>query len=273
MIPCRAMVMLVVCGVAMPAAAKDVLFQVDFENNSTGAYAVSGMNADFHHPAWSDGVDKGRAEIVAAPDRCGKALRINYPVGKVGEGVIIPVALERHDALYLAFDVYFPAGFTFVKEGKLPGLCGGACNSGGKKPDGRDGWSSRVIWRGDRASQYLYWPGQADIYGDMEPWTDIRLITGVWHHVETYVRMNHPGRADGISESWLDGRRVYLNRHIRWRDTADFAIDSFRFETFFGGSTPDFAPPADQFALFDNIVVSTRRSPKERDLCQTVKSK
>lgn len=245
--------------VAALAVASGVLFKVDFETAPAGPYTPAAMNADFHYPAWSDGIDEGRAAIVSAPGRCSQALRVDYPAGRVGEGVIIPVALARHDALYLAFDVYFPEGFVFVKEGKLSGLCGGACNSGGKKPDGRDGWSSRVIWRGDRAAQYLYWPGQADIYGDIAPWRDARLTTGAWHHVETYVRVNHPGQADGVSESWLDGRRVYLNRHIRWRDTADVAIDSFRFETFFGGGTPDFAPPADQYALFDNIAVSTRR--------------
>ena len=242
-------------------AAGSILFKADFETAPAGPYTLAAMNTDFHHPAWSDGIEEGRATIVAAPGRCGQALRVDYPAGQVGQGVIIPVALARHDALYLAFDVYFPEGFVFVKEGKLPGLCGGACNSGGRKPDGRDGWSSRVIWRGDRAAQYLYWPGQTDIYGDIEPWMDARLTTGVWHHIETYVRMNHPGRADGISESWLDGRRVYLNQHVRWRDTMDFAIDSFRFETFFGGGTPDFAPPLAQYALFDNIAVSTRRRP------------
>ena len=240
-------------------AAGGILFRADFETASAGPYTPATMNTDFHHPAWSDGIEEGRATIVAAPGRCGQALRIQYAAGEVGKGVIIPVAFERHDALYLALDVYFPDGFVFVKEGKLSGLCGGACNTGGKKPDGRDGWSSRVIWRGDRASQYLYWPGQADIYGDMDAWADARLTTGIWYHVETYVKMNHPGRADGISESWLDGRRV--NRHVRWRDTVDFAIDNFRFETFFGGSTPDFAPPSAQYALFDNIAVSTRRRP------------
>lgn len=242
-------------------AAGSILFKADFETAPAGPYTLAAMNADFHQPAWSDGIEEGHATIVAAPGRCGLALRVDYPAGEVGEGVIIPVALARHDALYLAFDVYFPYGFVFVKEGKLSGLCGGACNSGGRKPDGRDGWSSRVIWRSNGAAQYLYWPGQTDIYGDIEHWMDARLTTGVWHHIETYVRMNHPGRVDGVSESWLDGRRVYLNQHVRWRDTADFAIDSFRFETFFGGGTPDFAPPLAQYALFDNITVSTRRRP------------
>ena len=156
-----------------------ILFKADFETAPAGPYTLAAMNADFHQLAWSDGIEEGRATIVAAPDRCGKALRVDYPADEVGEGVIIPVALARHDALYLAFDVYFPDGFVFVKEGKLSGLCGGACNSGGRKADGRDGWSSRVIWRHNGAAQYLYWPGQADIYGDIEPWMDARLTTGV----------------------------------------------------------------------------------------------
>ena len=38
---------------------------------------------------------------------------VRYPAGKVSYGVIIPVPLRaQYDALYLSYDVYFPANFT-----------------------------------------------------------------------------------------------------------------------------------------------------------------
>ncbi len=236
-----------------------VLFHLDFSHDATGPYSLSEVKTDFHNPAWVDGLSDGLADIVDSPARReGKSLRVRYPAGRVGAGVIIPVALPRaFDELYLSYAVYFPDGFTFVKEGKLSGLCGGACNSGGHRPDGRDGWSSRIIWRKDRPSQYNYDPDQADIYGDIAPWAG-HFTTGSWHTVQMRVKMNTPGQADGEVESWLDGTPAYRDCHVRWRNRASLAIDSFRFETFFGGGSADFAPATDQYAYFTDITVSTR---------------
>ena len=245
-------------------AATSVLFSAAFDHDQPGPYTAAQVASDFHHPDWSDGIDEGRAAIVADPTGArGQVLKITYDAGQIGGGVIIPVALPRSDDLYLTYRVYFPTGFDFVKEGKLSGLCGGACNSGGVKPNGKDGWSSRILWQASgHGAQYLYWPGQEGKYGDMPPWSGDGFTTGVWHTVVTHVKMNRPGLPDGLSETWLDGRLVYRDDHVRWRDTAAFAIDSFRFETFFGGGTPDYAPSAPQTAYFDDIVVSRVPPPQ-----------
>ncbi len=243
---------------AITAAASPVVFHTDFSGDATGRYTRTEAAHDFAQPKWSDGLDEGLAEIV--PADCGKALRVHYPAGVTGGGVIIPVALpQAYEALYLSYAVRFPDGFAFVKEGKLSGLCGGTCNSGGHRANGKDGWSSRVIWRGDKAAQYVYAADQAGDYGDIAVWSDEhnRLTTGVWHRVQTYVHLNTPGKADGVIISWLDGHEAYRNDHMRFRDVDGLGIDSFRFETFFGGSTPDFAPPSAQFADFADISVST----------------
>ena len=248
------------------ALAGQPLFHADFEGDSAGPYTMAAMDVDFRHPAWEDGVAEGHANIVATG--CGKALRINYPAGQIGQGVNIPVALSRRDALYLAYRVYFPPGFDFVKEGKLSGLCGGTCNSGGHPPNGHDGWSSRIIWqKGGQAAQYVYRPRQTDKYGDTDLWSPGVLTPGTWHFVQTYVRVNTPGKADGLIVSWLDGKRAYTARHVVLRDTDAFAIDAFHFETFFGGGTPDYAPATEQYALFDDITVSDRKIRQPRVTC------
>ncbi len=250
-------------GVAGPCAQgagrAHPLFHADFDNDAAGPYGRDAVARDFA-PPWADGMDEGLADIV--PSACGKALRVRYPAGAVGKGVIIPVRLPRRDALYLAYDVYVPAGFDFVREGKLSGLCGGTCNSGGNRPTGRDGWSSRVIWRaGGQLAQYVYAPGQGGQYGDILYWKGAVLTPGRWHHIATYVRVNRPGRADGVIRSWFDGRLAFSGRHVRLRDTSALAIDTFKFETFFGGGSADFAPGREQFLLFDAITVDDRPVP------------
>ncbi len=244
----------------IPCAAKagHPLFHADFNSDVIGPYTRTEAAADFRKPKWSDGIDEGLAEIVDSS--CGKAMQVRYLSGKVGGGVKIPVHLPRRDELYLSYHVYFSPGFTFVKEGKLSGLCGGACNSGGHQSNGYDGWSSRIIWQANgQAAQYVYAADQQSKYGDTSLWNPGALTPGVWHFVETYVHINTPGQADGVILSWLDGQHAYENRRVRFRDTDAFAIDSFVFETFFGGGTPDYAPPSDQYALFDDITVSEDR--------------
>ena len=85
------------------------------------------------------------------------------------------------------------------------------------RANGRDGWSSRVIWRGDKAAQYVYAADQAGDYGDIAVWPDghNRLTTGVWHRVQTYVHLNTPGKADGVIISWLDGHEAYTELAVR----------------------------------------------------------
>ena len=241
------------------AATTGVIFQTTFNTDAIGLYTIAEMKLDFHAP-WEDGVTEGLVSVVNNPaGGTGKVLKVHYPVGRTSYGVIIPVPLNaQYDALYLSYDVYFPSDFDFVKEGKLHGLCGGACNSGGAKPNGTDGWSSRVIWRSNgTANQYLYDPRQVGTYGDIFPWNNQQFSRGAWHHVQTYVKMNTPGQHDGISESWLDGSLAYHNNQILFRTVPTLHIDTFKFETFFGGSSSDFAPPKNEYAYFDSIQVST----------------
>ena len=41
----------------------------------------------------------------------------------------------------------FGENFDWVRGGKLPGLCGGECQTGCKEVTGLDGFSSRQMWR------------------------------------------------------------------------------------------------------------------------------
>jgi len=246
------------------AAGTGLIFQASFISDAIGLYTTAEMNRDFQKPLWADGVTNGLASVTYNPaGGTGKVLRILYPQGKVSYGVIINVPLHaQYDALYFSYDVYFPANFNFVLAGKMSGLCGGKCNAGGQKPNGTDGWSSRVVWRsGGTANQYLYDPNQVGTYGDIMSWkynqTQWTFSTGRWHHVESFVQMNTVGMSNGVVKSWLDGHLAYENDQLVFRTVSTLNIDTFLFETFFGGNTSNYAPPANEYAYFDNVQVST----------------
>ena len=54
------------------------------------------------------------------------------------------------NTMMVTYELAFDAGFDWVKGGKLPGIRGGLNStgcSGGNKADGRDCFSSRLMWR------------------------------------------------------------------------------------------------------------------------------
>ncbi|MDR1759704.1 MAG: hypothetical protein LBR60_04175 [Fibrobacter sp.] len=132
-------------------------FTVDFELHSAGPYTTAMARQDFPPPVsgsyWYYGMDQGRSEVV---DEGGnKVLRVKYPAGCVGPndtpigcGMQIKWPIpETADTMWVSYRLKFETGFEFVKGGKLPGLCGGKCYTGGITPSQGDGWSARIMWR------------------------------------------------------------------------------------------------------------------------------
>ncbi len=236
---------------------------VDFNDAPLGPYAKSLLRAHFPGLDWASGLNEGRVTIIEELN-ANRAVRIYYPMGGVGPaegGSQWSVVLGRsYDELYLSYRVKFGENFDFVNAGKLPGYAGGKGNTGGLVPDGRDGWSARLIWRaGGKVAQYVYHPDQPSQYGEDLPWEiggQRFFRPGVWHRVEHRIVMNTPGQRDGIIQGWFDGELSLDRRNLRFRDVDTFAIDRFYFSTFFGGMGAEWAPRKDEYVFFDDFVFS-----------------
>jgi len=150
----------------------------------------------------------------------------------------------------LRFRLQFQDNFQFVKGGKLPGLYGGTANTGGRLPDGTDGYSLRFVWQaqGEGAvSAYLPTSGRWGSAFGLGQW---RFIPGRNHELALYMKLNTPGRADGIIAAWADDVLVAYAPDVVFRSVEQLGIDGFYFSTFFGGGTPDWATPVDTSARF-----------------------
>jgi hypothetical protein len=154
------------------------------------------------------------------------------------------------DEAYLRYYVLFPAGYEFVRGGKLPGLYGGRMNNGGKIPDGTNGFSTRYMWRAAGVGEvYAYLP-TSTVHGTSlgrGRWT---WPTGGWTSVEQHVRLNTPGQADGLIQVWLNGVLVLDQTGLTYRTTPSLQIEGVYFSTFFGGGDSSWATPRDQYADF-----------------------
>lgn len=246
---------------ATPDAVIDsgTIFSLNFENNDVGAYSTSALLRDWGTASSIEGVADGKASIIIDPIQ-GKTLRIKYPTGlsNTGKSQWKLNLGKNYDELYVSYRLKFNDDFDFVKGGKLPGLAGGTANAGGVKPNGYDGWSARMMWRdAGRLVQYVYHPDQPKDTGEDLDW-GFYATPGNWYQVETRVKMNTPKLHDGIIESWVNGVKVLTRTNLRFRDISDLGIDIFYFSTFFGGSDPSWAPLKDEYAYFDDFIISEK---------------
>jgi len=246
---------------------EDTILHVDFNNWNQGLYTESEVDIDWNSPSWTNGVNDGRTSIITDLNAFDESsLSVDYPQGGVGPSqtgaqwqyeTSIP-----YDDLYCSYRLMFREEFDFVKGGKIPGMAGGARNTGGNKPTGTDGWSARMMWRTNgQIVQYVYHPDQVDIYGEDMPWQinskDQYFQPGIWYLVEHRVKMNTPGQHDGVLQTWLNGEINLDVQDLRWRDVDTFSIDCFYFSTFFGGSDATWAPTKDEKIDYDEFIIAT----------------
>ena len=183
---------------------------------------------------------------------------------------------KAHDEIYISYWCKFSSDFDFVKGGKMPGPgainpeTGNGCPGGGNPADGTNGFSARADWKSSNSYgaiyNYVYHADQPTDYGESLMWDDGALgqikgqsDRGEWHHYEMRVVINTPGKYDGIIQAWYDGVFAAERKNYRFRTADTFAVDCFYFSTYFGGGDSSYAPSKDEYAYFDNIVISTER--------------
>jgi hypothetical protein len=90
-------------------------------------------------------------------------------------------------------------------------------------------------------------------------------LVGRWFCIEAHVKLNTPGKSDGVFEYWIDDelqvRSDQLNWHGDWNsDPNNTMINAVFFENYWNAGSP-----RTQERYFDNMVISTRRIGCERD--------
>ena len=214
-------------------------------------------------------------EVIADPTgQFDQVLRVHYPAESASPNVArntqVPIGgaqfyadlgIVPQESLQLSYYVRFSDGFDFVKGGKLPGLYGGDGASGGRTPDGTDGFSTRFMWRSNGDGEvYAYLP-TSDEYGTSIGRGNWRFQPGQWHHLVQEVTLNQPGQANGRIRVWLDGQMVLDQNDMTFRTVDTLKLNGIFFSTFFGGGDPSWATPQSVYADFAQFSVSPLDSP------------
>lgn len=242
-------------------APTQVLLNNRFDQYATGLYQAGQFQNDWGIvPGESTGVNAGRLSIVTDPDRANnKVLRVSYMPGQVGgnSAMTFDAPLPGNArTLFLQYKLRFDNAFTWVKGGKLPGLGGGDTPTGCIQNGTFDGFTTRLMWRENGVGfQYYYFPGKIEQCGDYAGLTR-RFEAGRWYTLTQQVVLNDIGQSNGEFRQWIDGELVLENKAILLRNSANVSVSAIKMDTFFGGSSSDWAPLSEQYAYFDDFIVS-----------------
>lgn len=211
-----------------------------------------------------------------------RELKTTYPKGSLSPsktplgGLLFycnPLKLFPLTEVTFGYQVSFPAGFKFVKEGKMHGVwIGQQGASGGNHIS--DGASSRIIWRENGACDlYVYVPKAQSpnyknipglvpdpVYGD-RLWSTSFKLNQQWNDVSMYVKLNTFSTAgkpnfDGVASLTVNGVTQTYNEMV-WSTKPGEMINGIGMETFFGGSQPSWASPVDQAVYWRNFYIKT----------------
>jgi hypothetical protein len=249
----------------------DVLFADGFDNGRIDRRWTQGMATD-HDVVQPDQL----APELSMPALAGPALRVTIPK-KRQLGLDLRYKFKKHhghepDEIYFRYYLLLHPDWLQAPEGgKLPGLAGtyGLASWGGRPWDGYLGWSMRGSYdvvrnkghpaqgkvvlgnyvyhsKSSKFGQGMVWPG-ASAAGLLTP--------GRWYCIEQRLRMNTPGKHDGLFEAWVDGAPVFSRKDLKWRDATDIHIEELWMNVFHGGPT---AAPSDMNALMDGVVLARR---------------
>lgn len=77
---------------------------------------------------------------------------------------------------------------------------------------------------------------------------------GIWYCVEAHVKLNDPGKSNGVHEFWIDGNREVRRDDLNFVESyTDYGINAVYLENYIGRGMPQ-----RQERYFDNFVVSTQ---------------
>ncbi|CAH1787651.1 unnamed protein product [Owenia fusiformis] len=213
-------------------------------------------------------------QVASNPSGNGPVLRAFYPQNSYignpnrsmrGGGSFKSRPIRPGTSRTLSYDIYFAPNFDFVRGGKIPGLWGGQGMCNGGAVDDRC-FSTRFMWRGDGTGEiYFYSPtpqkpdfcSRPNIYCNFQYGHGLgrgafRFQRGRWHKLQQFIKLNTPGKFDGIAKIFLDGRKVFQVNDLSFRSNSNVWIDTLWFDTAFGGQY-NARSTRDTYAYFNNF--------------------
>lgn len=233
----------------------------------------SGFDTDTWYRQWGLSKAPERTRLVDADPELkfepleGRALRVHVEKGgHYGLSLAFPFKKRigyEPEEVYFRYCLRFADDWTPRRGGKLPGFGGtyDRAGWGGRPVDGTDGWSARGLFEGRRDGRtpigyYCYHMDMRGRYGSNWVWDrdDLGLLeNNRWYSIEQYVKLNTPGKADGVLRGWVDGRLAFEKTDIRFRSVDSLKVESVWINVYLGGT---WAAESDHHLYLDEVAIS-----------------
>jgi len=173
------------------------------------------------------------------------------------------------------YSIMFQDGFEWNMGGKIPGGYGGVGSfayecSGGRQDNREECFDLRLMWRTDGEGElYTYLPltdENAAVQLTVPPLTventdygfsvgrgSFNFTAGEWFTITERILLNDPDSYNGQVRIWINGQSVIELEGVSMRNSSDSVVMGMHFQTFFGGSTSDWASPINQSAWFADV--------------------
>ncbi|MCR9191163.1 MAG: hypothetical protein NXI01_00690 [Gammaproteobacteria bacterium] len=236
---------------------------VTFNDDTLGIYSKENFKKDWDmNPNASSGQSSHRLNIVSdRDDPNNHVLEVTYNANQVGGNsamVFTPSLNGTYDHLIFQYKVKFADDFTWIKGGKLPGLTSSPDSpTGCIDNDTFDGFSARYMWRGEGVLRgYVYSPEKKERCGDYYDSNPMFYFNkGVWYTLKQEVFLGTPGERNGYIKAWIDGQPILSVTNLMLRRNASVMIDQVKMDTFFGGSSNEWAPTTNQHVYFNDFEI------------------
>ena len=220
---------------------------VNFEHWQNSIYDECKFRYDFGNLFSSNPnsyIGEGRTYLI------NNQLKIEYPdsvAGSAASGITASASIFPKKEYTLYYRIWFDSNFEWKLGGKLPGFCGGVCNSGCQPVNSsNNGWSVRLLYKshtdpeGDLAyvEPYVYHHGMNQNCGvsfnQNSASNSVFLQKNQWNGVQLYVKLNDAGSSNGKLKVWINDQVAFDIDNVEYQ-AGDLDIERFLLHIFPGG--------------------------------------
>jgi hypothetical protein len=231
------------------------VFEQNFDQSPTGSLTTAEIKKDWFPATFLWGIKdrinyyigiKGQTPEIVGTNN--KQLLLTIPANTAGPipGMQWSTKFNKtYKELFLQYEVKFDSNFNFVKGGKLPGLAGGKANTGGIKPTGKDGWSTRMMfWSEGKLCFWIYHKDQPGTYGDSlffkKDGQYFQFKKGELYTIKHHIKINDPDKNNGLTEGFVNDSLYAFRNNLQFSTTEQLAIDQLIFSVFLGGEEKEY---------------------------------
>ena len=266
-------------------ARGEIIFSEDFESGNLGErwekLSEDPARADFEYRPRHVHSGNSSFRITSFANKESERIMHGYAY-KESDSWIRTWFLPGYDRVYVRWYAKFAEDFDQGRSMHWCGLRGCRTDKprtgfgrAGERPDGTDRFTTSIEPVRSSAEQppgeicfYTYWPdmkvsSDGRYWGNrLKPDKPFVVRRGRWYCFELMVKLNEPGEKNGEQALWIDGKKLFHQHGIRWRDSDILKLNLFKFGLYIHYCEHDCTYWLDDMMISTEYVGPMKRKPE-----------